>query len=206
MQLFKLFLPIIILIHILTFSGCGENRNRTCSKSKLGEATSIISSDSNATMAPSPITLKKITQNIISIIQIDLETENQKEATAFIKETIYCDVSGVKEFEHQGDLTKIIKKEKFDNCKNNLHLQNGQIIVYYNKMKSEGKYPQEVTLNVEDDYFFNDIILKKGSIIESQIIYNSDKEISSIDIKANGVVTYQYGTYQLINDQDSIRL
>ncbi len=206
MQLFKLFLTIIILIHILTFSGCGENRNCTCSKSILGEATSVISSDSNATMAPTSTTLKKITQNIISIIQIDLETENQKEATTFTKETIYCDISGLKEFEYQGDFNKIIKKEKFDNCKNSLYLQNGQIIVYYNKMNSEGKYPQKITLNVEDDYSFNDILLKKGSIIESQITYNSDREISSINIKVNGVVTYQYGTYQLINDQDSIRL
>ena len=206
MQLFKLFLPLIILIYLLTFLGCGENRNNTFSTTTVGDATSVINSDSNATMAPSPTILKKITQNIVSIVQVDLETENKKEATAFTKETIYCDVSGLKEFEHQGDFNTIIKKEKFDNCKNSLHLQNGQVLISYKQMNSEGKYPQKVTLNVQDDYSFNDILLKKGSIIESQISYKNDKSINTINIKVNGVVTYQYGTYLLINDQDNIRL
>lgn len=206
MQFFKLFLAFIILIYLLTFLGCGENTNSRCTKNTLGEATSVMSSDANATMAPSPSTLKKITQNILSIVKVDVETENQKEATTFTKETSYCDISGVKEFEHQGDFNTIIKKEKFDNCKNSLHRQNGQIIVYYKQMSSEGKYPQKLRFTIEEDYSFNDILLKKGTIIESQVSYKSDKTMNSIDIKVNGFVTYQYGTYQLINDQESIKL
>ena len=206
MQLFKLFLTLTILIYLLTFLGCGENTNKRCTKSTLGEATSVMSSDANATMAPSPSTLKKITQNILSIVKVDVEIENQKEATTFTKETSYCDISGLKEFEHQGDFNTIIKKERFENCKNSLHRQNGQIIVYYNKMNSEGKYPQTLILTVKEDYSFNDILLKKGSIIESQISYKHDNRINTIDISVNGFVTYQYGSYQLINDQEHIKL
>ena len=206
MSLFKLFLPIITSIGLLIFSGCGESKKSISQPTALGEATSIVNSDPNATMIPAPATFKSINSNLAKIVETDVTSENQKDATSFTKETRYCDISGVKEFEHQGTLQKIKKLEKFDACKNTQHTQDGYLTLNYSELDSEGKYPQVVNMTVNEDFTFNDILLKKGTIIESQITYNSDKSIKAISLKVNGVVTYQYGTYSLIDDQDSIIL
>ena len=206
MSIFKLFLPILASIGLLIFSGCGESKKNVSQPTALGEATSIVNSDPNATMIPTPATLKSITSNLAKIVETDVTSENQKDATSFTKETRYCDISGVKEFEHQGTLQKIKKLEKFNACKNTQHTQDGYLTLNYAELDSEGKYPQVVNITVNEDFTFNDILLKKGTIIESQIAYNSDKSIKTISLKVNGVVTYQYGTYSLINDQDNIIL
>ncbi len=203
MLLFKLFLT--TLIGLLLFSGCEDNKNKLLQPTALGEAVSIINIDPNATMAPAPTTLKSITSKIAKIIEIDVTTENQKEATSFTKEIRYCDISGVREFEykHQRVLQKI---EKFKACKTTQHIQNGHLTFKYKRLDSDGKYPQVVNITVNEEYTFNNILLKKGTIIESKIDYNSDKSIKNISIKVNGVVNYEYGTYRLINDEENIIL
>lgn len=206
MSLFKFFLPILTSIGLLIFSGCGESKNKVSQPTALGEATSVVNTDPNATMAPAPATLKSITSNLAKVVETDVTNENQKDSTSFTKETRYCDISGIKEFEHQGTLQKIRKLEKFNACKNTQHTQDGYLTLNYEGLDNEGKYPKIVNITVNEDYTFNDILLKKGTIIESQIAYKSNKSIKSISLKVNGVVTYQYGTYSLINDQDSIRL
>ncbi len=202
----KLFLPVLTLIGLLFFSGCGESRSNVFQKTALGEAVSIVNSDSNATMAPAPSTLKSITSNLAKIVEADVNNENQKDATSFTKEMRYCDVSGVKEFEHQGSVEKMNKLENFDNCKNTQNTQNGSLTFNYEQLDGDGKYPKVVKITVEKEYTFNDILLKKGTKIESKITYKSNKTLKSISLKVNGVVTYQYGTYSLINDQDTITL
>ena len=204
MSLSKLFLPTLTSIGLLIFTGCGENNNKTSHPIELGEATSVINREQNATMAPAPSTLKSITSNLAKIVETDARSENQKDATSFTKETRYCDISGLREFEHQGNLQKIKKLEKFNDCKTTQNIQDGYLTFNYAKLDSNGKYPKIVNITVNEDYTVNDILLKKGSHIESEISYNIDKSIKSISIKVNGVVTYQYGTYRLINDQDSI--
>ncbi len=206
MSLFKLFLSILASIGLLIFSGCGEGKKNVSQPTALGGAASIVNSDPNATMVPSPTTLKSITSNLAKIVETDVTNENQKDATSFTKETRYCDISGVKEFEHQGTLQKIKKLEKFEACKTTQHIQNGYLTLNYEGLDSDGKYPQVVSITVNEDYTFNDILLKKGTIVESKITYNSDRSIKAISLKVNGVVTYQYGTYTLINDEDSITL
>ena len=206
MSLFKLFIYIFTLIGLLLFSGCGDSKNGLSQTTALGEATSILINDPNATMTPASTTLKSITSKLAKIVEIDVLTENQKDATSFTKEIRYCDISGVKEFEHKGTLQKIIKLEKFNSCKTTEYTQNGYITLNYEQLDREGKYPQIVNIAVNEDFTFNDILLKKGSNIESHIDYNSNKSIKRISIKVNGVVTYQYGTYKLINDQDIVVL
>ena len=201
MSLSKLFLPTITLIGLVLFSGCGENVNSKSQPTAIGEAVYIVKSDPKATMAPAPSTLKSITSKIAKIVEIDITTENQKEATSFTKEIRYCDISGLKEFKYQGSLQKIKKLEKFDTCKNTKNMQNGYLTFNYEGLDSDGNYPKIVNIEVNEDYRFNDILLKKGTTIKGQIDYNRDKSIKTISIKANGVVTYQYGTYKLINDQ-----
>ena len=206
MSLYKLFLSTLTSIGLLIFGGCGEGQNSTSQTTKLGEAISIVSSDQNATMAPASATLKSITYKITKIVETDVTSENQKDAISFTKETQYCDISGLREFEYKGSLQKLKKLERFDSCKTTQYQQNGYLTFNYAKLDSDAKYPQIVNITVNEDYTFNDILLKKGTVIESQIGYNSDKSIKNISIKVNGVVTYEYGTYKLINDTYTIIL
>ena len=198
MSLFKLFLPTFTLIGLLIFSGCGESQKNISQSTVLGEATSVINIDQNATMAPAPATLKSITYNITKIVETDVRSENQKDAISFAKETRYCDISGIREFEYKGSFQKIKKLERFDACENTQHIQNGYLTFNYAELDDDSKYPQVVNITVNEDYTFNDILLKKLTILESQISYKKDKSIKNISIKVNGVVIYQYGTYNLI--------
>ena len=204
MSLSKFLLPTITLIGIFYFTGCGESQDSTFTHTTLGEATSIINKDSNETMLPAPSTLKSITSKLAKVVELDVTNENQKDATSFTKETQYCDISGVREFEHQGDITKIKKLERFNRCKTTQYTQDGYLTFNYSKLDNDGKYPQSVNIIVNEDYTFDDILLKKGNRIDSQISYKKDKSIKTISINVNGVVTYQYGTYKLINDKESI--
>ncbi len=205
MSLFKLFLPTLASIGLLTFSGCGDSQKSVSQPTVVGETVSIKESNPNATMVPAPATLKNITSNITKIVETDVTNENQKEATSFTKETRYCDISGLREFEYKGSLQKVKKLERFHACKATQYIQNGYLTFNYARLDSDGKYPQVVDITVNEDYTFNDILLKKGTIIESQISYKSDKHIKTISIKINGVVTYQYGTYRLINEKSSLK-
>ena len=204
MSLSNFLLPTITSIGLLSLIGCGESQNSAFIYTRVDEPASIITRDSNATMRPATPTLKNITLKLIQIVKTDVTHENQKEAITFTTETRYCDISGLRESEHQGDLTKIKKLEKFDRCKTTKYIQNGYLTFNYLELDSEGKYPKNVNITVNEDYTFDDILLKKGSKIESQISYTNDKKINTISIKANGVVTYQYGTYRLIEDEDNI--
>jgi len=196
--------PTTMLLGILLlFTGCGTESNSTNYPTTIGEAASV-TADGNATMAPSPITLKSINNTIATIIKADIETQSKKEATTFTKEIFYCDISGIVESTNEGTLATITKTQKFNACKDEQYLQDGFVTINYDAMRSEGKFPQIVTLRVEEDYTFNDIVLKKGTLVKSSIEYSSDNQINSIKVITNGRVVYQYGEYQLINDTDSI--
>ena len=204
MSLFKLFLPTFISIGLLIFSGCEDNKKSLSQPTVIGEAVSIRNSNPNATMLPAPVTLKGITYSIAKVVEIDIRSENQKDAISFTKEIRYCDISGLREFKYEETLQKIKKLERFNSCKTTQYTQDGYLTFNYTKLDSDGKYPQVINIAVNEDYTFNNILLKKGTIIESQIDYNSDKSIKAISIKVSGIVTYQYGTYRLINDKEKI--
>lgn len=198
-------LKLFILTMTLFFSACGESGGNASSSTIIGRASSIINSDPNATMAPSSATLKSILNDVATIVQTDVQNQNQKEATSFTKTTQYCDISGVLEYENRGTLANITKLEKFTTCKDEKYLQHGNLTINYLQTDSDGKYPKLVKTTVNNDYTVNDLLLKKGTIIESQISYNSDNSINTIVVKINGVVSYQYGNYSLKNTQESIK-
>ena len=198
----KLF-PLIIFASLLLY-GCGGSSEDTTYQTTLGSATSVVTNDINATMAPSPSTLKSINQTIAIILKTDVQAQNEKEATSFTKETQYCDISGDKESINSGTLARIIKTQRFNACKNAQYLQNGYLTISYDNMDNEGKFPKAVQLIVEADFTFNTILLKKGTIIYSTIVYNDNNTIKSISLSSNGAVIYQYGNYSLVNDRDTI--
>ena len=202
-KLFNLF-SLTMLLGTLLFVGCEESEETTTYPTALETAASVVTTELNATMAPSPSTLKSINRNIATILKTDIQTQNEKEATTFTKETQYCDISGIKESTNEGTLEKITKIQKFNACKNAQYLQNGHLTIDYDEMNNEGKFPKVVKLIVEDDFTFNDILLKKGTVITSNIEYNADNSIKSISLTSNGVIMYQYGTYGLVNDSDTV--
>ena len=191
-------------VGMLFFTACGKSSDASSTVTTIGSAASIVSSDINATMAPSPTTLKSINNSIATVLKTDVQTKNEKEATTFTKETQYCDISGLKESINTGTLVKITKTQTFNACKNSQYLQNGYLKIDYSQMNSEGKFPKIVQLTVQEDFTFNDLLLKKGTVIDSTIEYNVDNSIKSVSITSSGVVTYQYGTYSLTNNSDTV--
>lgn len=203
MKLFKLFLLSIGLINIL-FVGCGKSNSQS-QPTAIDSSESTITSDENAIMAPSPTTLKAITSSIATILEIDIQTQNKKEATTFTKEMFYCDISGMKEYKNIGNSDKMTKNEKFNACTNEQNTQDGTLSIEYENMDNDDKFPELLTLTVAEDYTFNDILLQKGTVIKSTIIYNADKSIQSIDLDITGTVSYLDGTYELKNTKETIR-
>jgi hypothetical protein len=192
----------LFLISYITFSifflGCGNGHTNSSSDApNLGTPVSIVTTEENATMRPSPSTLKSITYKIASIIQNDINTQNEKEATIFTKETQYCDISGIKESSNAGSFSKITKTENFHQCKSAKRLQHGQLKINYQKMNSEGKFPKLLDLTILNDYSVNDLLLKKGTTINTKVTYDKTQHIKTIQLSITGVVTYQYGVYFL---------
>jgi hypothetical protein len=193
MKTSTLFLISSIALNIF-FLGCGNSHSDSPS---LGTPVSIVTTEENATMYPSPSTLKSITYKIASIVQNDVETQNKKEATSFTRETQYCDISGIKESSNAGSFTKITKTENFHQCKSEKKLQHGQLKINYQQMNSEGKFPKLLDLIVLEDYSVNDLLLKKGTTISAKITYDIAQHIRTIQLSITGIVTYQYGVYAL---------
>ena len=198
---------ILLLISInLLFVGCGESHKNTSSETgTLGTATSILTTDENATMIPSSSTLESITYKLATIVQEVIQLQNKQEANSFTKETRYCEISGMKESSNKGDTQSMTKTEKFSNCKTApQQMQNGLIQIDYQKMNSDGKFPKELNLTVISDYSCNDLLLKKGTIIRSKVYYKANQTVKSIKLTVSGTVTYQYGTYALKEQQKTV--
>jgi hypothetical protein len=182
--------------------GCSGGGSST--PTTLGDSASLTTSDTGAVMAANPTTLKGIGQEVAEVLKTNIITLNQKEATTFTKETNYCDISGLVNSETSGTLTKMTTQNIYEECKTEKSLQNGNSSTIYTKMDSEGKYPKESSLNIENDYTFNDIELKKDLTVQSDIVYDDNRNIKSITLTINGVVNYKRGTYTLKENKQTI--
>jgi hypothetical protein len=174
------------------------------SPTTLGDSASITTSDAGAIMAANPTTLKGIGKEIAEVLKMDIITLNQKEATTFTKETNYCDISGLVNSENSGTFVEMRTQNIYEKCKTEKNLQDGNISITYTKMDDEGKYPKKTSLNIENDYTFNNIELKKDLTVQSDIVYNKNKNIHSITLTINGIVNYQRGTYTLRENKQII--
>jgi hypothetical protein len=196
----------IFFISILTliFQGCGESNSSSTYPTTLGDSTSIGTSDEGAVVSPSTNTVKSITQEVSTILTTDITSLNTKTAVAFIKETNYCDISGLIESQHSGDFTKISSTQNYENCQEEKSLQHGILTIDYTQMNLEGKYPNNLYLTVKEDYSLNNMKLKKNLTIESSILYNDDKSIKQIILKINGELNLDSVNYVLQNITETI--
>ena len=143
-------------------------------------------------MAPSRYALEEISTQIGYILKLHIRELNEKEAISFDREMNYCDLSGIKKSEHQGDLQKIIMKGNYKTCKSTNTLQNGEIQVTYKELNENGQFPKSLELTSPNDYQFNNLTLNQDTFIEGRdITYNRDNSLKSITLKINGTV-YNY--------------
>jgi len=173
--------------------GCGtERQSEISAPTAIGESASITTNEPNAKMAPSKHALKAVSNQIANILQLHIHELNAKEAVSFDKETNYCDISGVKNAEHRGNLEKIIMNNHYETCKSTNSVQNGEIQITYKELDENGQFPKSLEMTSSDDYKFNNLTLNKNTYIESnEITYSQNNSIKSISLKINGTV-YNY--------------
>ena len=191
MKKYTLLFIATIFFSLLT-QGCESDSNEQTSTPKsIGESTSVVNNDPNVKMAPNKHTLTDISQIIASIIQLHVLELNKKEAISFSTETNYCDISGLKNLEHSGDLSHIQTISNYAACQNEKQLQHGTIQITYTHVNSEGKVPKSVNIKALDSYKFNYLKLEKNLYIESsKLQYKNDDSLKSMNIKINGTLTF----------------
>ena len=196
----KLFFFTTILFSLLT-QGCGTDKKVEISSPKaIGEGVSIITDKPNSEMAPSKYALKSVSNQIGNIIKIHIDELNNKEAISFDKETNYCDISGLKESEHLGNMKEITIKRTYKTCKNEHTLQNGEIKVTFKKVNEEGKLPQSVEFIVPNGYQFNQLTLNNDiQVMSADINYNQDNSLKSLTLKINGTLYHYTQKIELTN-------
>ena len=188
----------------MILQGCEENGSATTYPTTLGTSISMDTTEEGAVMAPNTNTIKNIAQKVSTLLKADLTSFNEKVTVAFTKETNYCDISGLIESENVGTVEKITSIQNYENCQEEKSLQHGKINIDYNQMNSDGKYPKNLYLTVNEDYTFNNMELKKDLTVESSIAYNTDKTIKEITLKINGELTLDNINYGLLNITQTI--
>ena len=198
--------PSIFFISILTFGlqGCGNEDSATTYPTTLGTSISVNSTDENAVMAPNTNTVKNISEAVGKILKTDVIAFNEKIVVAFDKETKYCDISGLRESQNSGTLTKITSTKNYENCQEEKTLQHGKLNIEYIQVDTEGKYPKSLYLTVTESYHADNIELKKDVTVESLISYYADKSIKQITLKINGEITLDSINYGLLNITQTI--
>jgi len=202
---------ITLTLFTIIFQGCGSDfteKNLSTSRTyptAIAESISIITKDPNATMAPNQQTLKVVANEIGNILKMHIEEHNKQEAISFTKETHYCDISGEKILENSGNIEKIVSTINYKLCQNEKNIQNGDIQIIYALNNSDGKFPKTLELNVQKEYSFNQIILKKDVVIKSDdITYNEDESVKSIHLDISGNIKDSYQTLSLKNLKQTI--
>jgi hypothetical protein len=181
----------------LAFQGCGAGATKTKKTypTAIGSAVSMTAEDEN----------NIIVQKLSNMLEEHLTEINQLEATSFSKTTSYCDIAGLEDQETLGTLEHVIRKTTYQSCENDNNTQNGDTVMTYNDTDEDGKFPQYLELQAQNDYNFNDIVLKEGTTIACQhISYKEDQSLESMVILINGTVEYNSETYNLENHQEII--
>jgi len=195
----KRFKILLIKISFLGFAlqGCGGGATKTKKNypTAIGTAVSMTAEEENN------ILTKKLSQ----MLQIHINEINELEATSFSKTLNYCDISGQQDQEVFGTLENVIRKTNYQSCENDNNIQNGDTIMTYNNTDEDGKFPQYLELQAQNDYNFNDITLKEGATIACQnISYKEDQSIEKMIIIINGEVEFNSKVYNLDNHQEVI--
>ncbi|MBU1668089.1 hypothetical protein KKC13_06685 [bacterium] len=200
------FVFIALTLFTIIFQGCGNDTSSTKTyPTAIAESASIVSTDPNATMAPSEQALKVVANEIGNILKTHIVELNEKEATTFTKETNYCDVSGEKNLENSGNIEKIVSTTNYKLCRNEKSIQDGNIEISYALNNSDGKFPKILELRVQKNYTFNKMVLKKDVFIKSNdITYNEDGSVKSMNLDIGGDVEYNYQTLTLKNLEQTI--
>ncbi|CAA6811050.1 MAG: Unknown protein [uncultured Sulfurovum sp.] len=192
-------------ILILLLQGCGNSSSSSKNyNTTLGESVAIGTTDENPVTLPNTNMVKSISQEISAILKSNVTNYNKNEAIDFSKETNYCDISGLKESYNSEDVSKISSNQNYENCQEDENLQHGKINIDYSQLDTEGKYPMNLDLSIEEDYTYNSTNLKKDLIVNSSIIYNSKKEVQQIQLKINGLLNYNGTNYSLQNITQTI--
>lgn len=196
----------IFFMSILTiiFQGCGSNDSSATYPSTLGDGISITTTQEGAIMAPNTNTVKSISQEVSLLLKTDVSSFNTKVFVTSAKETNYCDISGLKKSKNSADFKKTSAIQNYENCQEEKSLRHGKIHLNYTQMDTEGRYPKNIYLTVQEDYSFNNMKLKKDLTVESSIVYNADESIKEITVKINGELTLNSINYLLQNITQSI--
>jgi len=195
----KRFKILLIKISFLGFTlqGCGTGATKTKKNypTAIGTAVSMTVDEENTLLIP----------KLSKILQVHINEINKLEATSFSKTIDYCDISGEKEQEVFGTLENVIRKTNYQSCENDNTIQNGDTLMRYNNTDDDGKFPQYLELQAQNDYNFNNITLKEGATIACQnISYKEDKSIEKMIIIINGEVEFNSKVYNLDNHQEVI--
>jgi len=185
----------------LALQGCGAGATKI-TKTKKNYATAI---GTAVSMTSEEEKNNALIQKLSNIVEVHLNKINQLEATTFSKTISYCDISGIKDQETFGTIENIIRKTNYQSCENDNNTQNGDTVMTYNTTDEDGKFPEYLELQAQNDYNFNNITLKEGATIECQnISYKEDQSIESMIIIINGTVEFNSETYTLDNHQEVI--
>ena len=197
MKRFKIFFIKISFLG-LAFQGCGAGATKTKKSypSAIGTGISMTAKEAKN---------NKLTQKLSHMLQVHLAKINKLEATSFSKTTNYCDITGLQEQETFGTIKKITRTTNYQSCKNDNNTQNGDTVMTYNNTDEDGKFPQYLELQAQNDYNFNNITLKEGATIACKSIsYKEDQSIESMIILINGTVEYNSEVYNLENHKEII--
>ena len=190
-------LPTFIFLFTLLLQACDNSDSRQQSKvypTAVGEDLSVTANDESAIMAPSIHALEEASKNIGHILKMHLVELNEQEAISFSKEMNYCDISGSKESRSSGTLQKFSNNKEYKTCKSDENSQNGNIELTYSQTESDGKYPKTIRLLVKEAYTFNDMLLQRDLLVESEVLYNEDKSLNKISLEISGLVDFNYQT------------
>jgi len=145
----KRFKILLIKISFLGFAlqGCGGGGSTKTKKNyptAIGTAVSITAEEENNRLIP------KLSQ----MLKVHINEINKVEAVSFSKTLNYCDISGQQDQEVFGTLDNVIRKTNYQSCENDNNIQNGDTIMTYNNTDEDGKFPQYLELEAQNDYNF----------------------------------------------------
>ena len=197
MKRFKiLFIKISFLGLALQGCGAGATKTKKNYPTAIGTAVSMTAKEERN---------NNLIQKLSNMLQVHLTKINKLEATSFSKTTNYCDITGLQEQETFGTIKKITRTTNYQSCENDNNTQNGDTVMTYNNTDEDGKFPQYLELQAQNDYNFNNITLKEGATIACKSIsYKEDQSIESMIILINGTVEYNSEVYNLENHQEIV--
>ena len=194
------------LSFLLQGCGGGQNNKKTSKKypTAIGEGVSLINNDSNT--FNNDTQKLQISKLIGKVVQTQIDEINQQEATLLTQALHYCEVSGQKELKNTKSLETITISSNYESCENDNNRQHGNTITSYEQTNEDGKFPKILSLTAQNNYNFNNLTLQEEtSVLSSDIIYNNDHSINSMNLIISGVVELDSKIYHLNKHQEVIK-